>query len=73
MTQAIFLIPLILDSEQFEDVLYANIDLNDVKNLSKIAKSLQIILRVKSKESSRKTKKNHKSSNWVAIQVSVEL
>ena len=47
MTQAIFLIPLILDSELFEDVLYANIDLNDVKNLSKIAKSLQIILRVK--------------------------
>ena len=47
MTQAIFLIPLILDSEQFEDDLYANIDLNDVKNLSKIAKSLQIILRVK--------------------------
>ena len=47
MTQAIFLIPLILDSEQFEDVLYANIDLNDVKNLSKIAKSLQIILHVK--------------------------
>ena len=35
MTQAIFLIPLNLDmyhdSEQFEDVLYANIDLNDVK------------------------------------------
>ena len=29
MTQAIFLIPLNLDSEQFEDVLYANIDLND--------------------------------------------
>ena len=31
MTQAIFLIPLNLDSKQFEDVLYTNIDLNYVK------------------------------------------
>ena len=44
--------------------------------LHKIVKILQIILRVKysmQKESSRKTKKNHKSTNWVVIQVSVEL